>query len=33
MSVNGSPNKGFGSGEALAAIKEVAAQSLPPVTV
>jgi HAE1 family hydrophobic/amphiphilic exporter-1 len=30
MSVNGSPNKGFGSGEALAAIKEVAAQSLPP---
>jgi HAE1 family hydrophobic/amphiphilic exporter-1 len=30
MSVNGSPNIGFGSGEALAAIKEVAAQSLPP---
>jgi HAE1 family hydrophobic/amphiphilic exporter-1 len=30
MSVNGSPNKGFGSGEALMAIKEVAAQSLPP---
>ena len=29
MSVNGSPNKGFGSGEALAAIKEVAAHSLP----
>jgi len=27
MSVNGSPNIGFGSGEALAAIKEVAAQS------
>jgi HAE1 family hydrophobic/amphiphilic exporter-1 len=29
ISVNGSPKKGFGSGDAMAAIKEVAAQSLP----
>lgn len=30
ISINGSPNPGFGSGEALLAIKEVAAQTLPP---
>lgn len=30
ISVNGSPNPGFGSGEALLAIKEVAAETLPP---
>jgi len=30
ISVNGTPNPGFGSGEALLAIKEVAAQTLPP---
>ncbi len=30
ISVNGSPNAGFSSGEALLAIKEVAAQTLPP---
>jgi hydrophobic/amphiphilic exporter-1 (mainly G- bacteria), HAE1 family len=29
MSVNGAPNKGIGSGEAIMAIKEVAAQTLP----
>ena len=29
MSVNGAPNKGIGSGEAILAIKEVAAQTLP----
>ena len=29
MSVNGSPNKGFGSGEAMKAIQDVAAQTLP----
>ena len=29
ISVNGSPKKGFGSGEAMKAIEEVAAQSLP----
>jgi HAE1 family hydrophobic/amphiphilic exporter-1 len=29
ISVNGSPNKGFGSGDAMKAIKEVAAQTLP----
>ena len=30
ISVNGTPNPGFSSGEALVAIKEVAAQTLPP---
>ncbi|MEO5591563.1 MAG: efflux RND transporter permease subunit [Chitinophagaceae bacterium] len=30
ISVNGSPNPGFSSGQALLAIKEVAAQTLPP---
>ena len=30
ISVNGSPNPGFSSGEALVAIREVAAQTLPP---
>ncbi len=30
ISVNGSPNPGFSSGEALVAIKEVAAKTLPP---
>ena len=29
MSVNGSPNKGFGSGEAILAIQEVASRTLP----
>ena len=30
ISVNGSPNPGFSSGEALVAIREVAAKTLPP---
>lgn len=29
IAINGSPNKGFGSGEAMTAIKEVAGQTLP----
>ena len=29
MSVNGSPNAGYSSGEAIQAIKEVAAETLP----
>lgn len=29
ISVNGTPNKGYGSGDAMAAIKEVASQTLP----